>query len=137
MIQYKLEKEIQLEKLIALYEDVGWTSYTQDLSVMEALVPNAYQVIAAWNEEELVGLIRSISDGVYILYIQDLLVRKSYQGKGIGSKLLKRMIQENINIRQKVLLTECEEKIMSFYEKNGFGAADNKDLGVAFVRYDQ
>lgn len=136
MIEYKQVKELDLDQLSHLYKDVGWTGYTQDPSIMRAIIPQSYQVIAAFEGDELIGLIRSLSDGVYILYIQDILVKRAYQRKGIGSELLKRMLEGKTDIKQKVLLTDFEEKTMAFYEKNGFHAANSKDWGVAFVRYD-
>lgn len=133
-IIFKDTKDIDLAQIKILYEDVKWTAYTEDETILQSIIPNSLQVLSAWDKEELVGLVRAVGDGVYILYIQDLLVKESYQGKGIGSELLQRMLKDNKSIRQKVLMTSFEEKTIKFYEKNGLKRADNEQTGIAFVK---
>lgn len=134
-IVYKETKEIDVDKVRGLYLDVKWTAYTEDEGIIRSIIPNALHVISAWEGEELVGLVRTIGDGVYILYIQDLLVKEAYQGKGIGSELLQKMIHKNKHIPQKVLMTDNQESTVRFYEQNGFVKADGGSNGVAFVQY--
>lgn len=133
-INYRGTKQIDIEQLRSLYEDVGWSAYTEDEEILRSIVPNSNQVISAWDKETLVGLIRTIGDGVYVMYIQDLLVKEAYQGKVIGSELLQRMLKNNQHIRQTVLLTSYEEKTMEFYKKNGLKPAVSEETGVAFVK---
>lgn len=137
MIEYKYTKEIPVSQLKRLYNDVGWTAYTKSDEVMKAIIPHAFDVITAWDKDELVGLTRSISDGVFILYIQDVLVKEAYQGKGIGSALLTQMVEKYPDIRQKVLLTDFIEDKIHFYEKNGFKRANSSDTGIALVRIEK
>lgn len=134
-IVYKETKEIDVSKIRELYLDVKWTAYIEDETIIQSIIPNALHVISAWVGEELIGLVRAVGDGVYILYIQDLLVKEAYQGKGIGSKLLQKMINDHKHIPQKVLMTENQEKTVHFYEKNGFMKADGGNAGIAFVQY--
>lgn len=134
-ITYKETKSIDTEKLKALYLDVEWTAYPEDETILSAIVPNALQVISAWDGSELVGLARTVGDGVYIMYIQDILVKETYQGKGIGSELLQRLLDSNKHIHQKVLMTKDTIKTVQFYEKNGFMKVNGKKAGIAFVKY--
>lgn len=136
-IIYKETKAIQTEKVRELYLDAGWIAYTEKENIIDAIVPNALQVISAWDGEELVGLVRTVGDGVYIMYIQDILVKKAHQGRGIGSHLLQTILSNNKQIPQKVLMTEDTEKTIKFYEKNGFTKVNGKETGVAFSRYDR
>ena len=48
--------------------------------------------IAAYEEDELVGYIDCVSNGVTDAYIQDLMVLPKYQGRGVGSELMKKTI---------------------------------------------
>lgn len=136
-IVYKETKVIQTDKVRELYLDAGWMAYTEKGNIINSIIPNALQVISAWEGEELVGLIRTVGDGVYIMYIQDILVKKAYQGRGIGSHLLQTVLSGNKQIPQKVLMTEDKEKTIKFYEKNGFTKVNGKETGVAFSRYDR
>ena len=52
----------------------------------------SYFHIAAYDNEKLVGYSDSVSNGVTDAYIQDLMVHPDYQGNGIGTELMNRMI---------------------------------------------
>ena len=82
-ITYKHTKTITLEHLEQLYSDVGWTAYTKDLDLLQQALSQSLDVISGWDGERLVGLIRTVGDGLTILYIQDILVLNAYQNKGL------------------------------------------------------
>ena len=122
MITYQTTKTIKDLDLRPLYEAVGWKSYTERVTDLSALVANAQLVLSAWDNEKLVGLIRTVGDGISIQYVQDILVLPDYQNKGIGSELLKKIIEKSKDIRQFVLITDGsdENKVaIEFYQKNG------------------
>lgn len=108
-----------INEIMELYEDVGWSSYTNDKDNLKNAINNSLKVWTAWDEDRLVGLARVIGDNYTIIYIQDILVLTGYQNQGIGSKLLQLILEEYKSIRQIVLLTEDTEKTRSFYQKNG------------------
>jgi ribosomal protein S18 acetylase RimI-like enzyme len=114
-----------------LYEGVGWSAYTKDPErLLKALAHS--EVITAYVEEQLVGLIRCITDGQTILYIQDLLVASEFQGQKIGQRLLKKMLANHPSIRQKVLITDNTEKTRHFYEACGFSSLEEQQI-AAFI----
>lgn len=104
---------------MALYEDVGWTSYIDEAELLMKAIENSLNVWTLWEGEKLIGLARTIGDGTTICYLQDILIIKSYQGRGLGSELLKEILKANENIRQFVLLTDDTEKTKKFYKKLG------------------
>src|SRR6185436_7079531 len=57
---------------------------------MAAMVQNANLVITAWDNEQLIGISRAITDWVYATYLSDLAVRVSHQRQGIGKELMRR-----------------------------------------------
>ena len=120
MIQYSENGRIPFEKLMDLYNSVGWTAYTKDLNVMKKLLPGALSYTSAWDGDRLVGLIRTVGDGCSILYIQDLLVHPDYQRQGIGQTLVTQTVAAAENIRQICLSTENTEKTVQFYRSVGF-----------------
>lgn len=132
MISYLKTKELTQQQLFELYEDVGWTAYTKDIEQLQQAVQHSLSVITAWKKNELVGLIRVIGDGLTIIYIQDLLVKKEVQNQGIGFELMQQILLEYQTVRQIVLLTEEAPSIRHFYEKCGFTSADKGDT-VAFI----
>ncbi|MGF2055655.1 GNAT family N-acetyltransferase [Vagococcus fluvialis] len=133
MIHYKENYQIYKSDLEKLYSSVGWAAYTKNLEVLEQAINHSLQVISAWDEDELVGLIRVIGDGFTIIYVQDILVHPDYQDKKIGTELMTKILDNYPEVRQKVLLTEDAPDVRHFYEKFGFTSCD-KGGAVAFYR---
>lgn len=107
------------DQVLALYEDAGWTAYTDEPDILMKAIENSLKVWTLWDGEKLIGLARTIGDGATICYLQDILILKVYQGQGFGSDLLKEIMKENQNIRQFVLLTDDAEETKNFYKKVG------------------
>lgn len=124
-IKYRISKNISREDIIKLYEDAGWTSYTNDIPKLMKAIENSLFTAAAFLEEELIGLIRIVGDGLTIIYIQDILVLNKYKRMKIGTQLMNIALQEFKDVRQKVLLTEDTEVNRKFYESFGFSSCDN------------
>ncbi len=103
--------------------------------LLESALSNSLSVISAWDNNLLVGLLRVVGDGLPIIYVQDLLVLKEYQNKGIGTQLITRVLSDYKQVRQKVLLTNEEPKVRYFYESHGFISCDQGSL-VAFTNLD-
>lgn len=133
-IEIKEDIIADIEKIMHLYEDAEWHAYTKDKSRLKDTIENSMKVITAWDKHELVGLIRVVGDQHTIIYIQDILVLKEYQGQGIGSKLLSLVLKKYKSIRQIVLMTDNTEETIRFYKKNGM--VDTSEYnGIAFVKY--
>lgn len=122
-----------LDSVLNLYNDVLWSAYTSDPKQLENALKNSLKIWTAWDEDLLVGLARVVGDSYTIVYIQDILVLNSYQKKGIGSQLLKIILDEYKDIRQIILLTDDTDRSIRFYEKNGFTKVSNYKT-VAFMK---
>lgn len=132
-IHYQETKQIPRFQLLKLYNDAGWTAYTNDSESLENAIKNSLYVLIAIQGEELVGLVRVVGDGFTIAYIQDILVLKSHKRQGIGTKLIATVLEKFSDIRQKVLLTDENQETRLFYESLGFESCDKGRL-VAFVK---
>ena len=71
--------------------------------------------ITAYDNENLVGCLRVLSDGYYFGTITELLVLPQYQKQGIGSKLLQ-LAKDNTPT---MLYFGSQPAAEQFYEKNG------------------
>ena len=114
------KEKISRENLLNLYNSVGWSSYTDDIENLEKAIQNSSYVVCAYEEEELVGLARSISDDVSIHYLQDILIEPKHQRKGIARQLLSLCLSRFSHVRTHVILTDDEEKQKLFYESMGY-----------------
>lgn len=122
-----------VEELLRLYEDAEWTSYTSDPGRLTEALKNSAYVVTARDNGLLVGLVRCISDGKTIAYVQDILVLKSRKRLGIGKELMRKVQTKYEDLRQLVLLTDNAEEQRAFYEACGFADAQEKSLRC-FVR---
>ncbi|SHI16133.1 MULTISPECIES: GNAT family N-acetyltransferase [Sporanaerobacter] len=123
----------EIDQLMDLYNDVEWYAYTDDKIKLKNAISNSLKVLTAWDNEKLVGLIRVVGDGYTIIYIQDILILKNYQSQGVGSYLLKLILERYKLIRQIVLMTDQTEKTINFYQKNGMVKASDYNC-VTFVK---
>ena len=77
--------------------------------------------------------IRTVGDGNTIVYIQDVLVDPGHQRKGIGSALIRAVLDRFRNVRQIVLSTDAQPSTIAFYESLGFRKME--DMGCcSFMR---
>jgi GNAT superfamily N-acetyltransferase len=130
--------EIDLSEVLDLYTSVGWSAYTADPANLQAALNGSSTVVQALENSRLVGLARVVSDHASICYLQDILVRPEFQGRGIGRALAEKVLEPYAQVRQKVLLTDDEPGQQAFYEALGYTAATDYRGGVvrAFVRFD-
>lgn len=117
---FKEDIILNVEDILYLYNDVGWSSYTKDIDSLIKSIKNSLKVISVWDKDLLVGLIRVVGDGHSIIYIQDILILQKYQNRGIGKRLIEIILDKYKNVMQKVLLTDKEEKNILFYKKLDF-----------------
>jgi len=62
-----------------------------------------------------------INKGMRVGYIEDVSVRKGYEGLGIGSQLIKYATTDAISVENcKKVLLYCSERTRTFYEKLGY-----------------
>jgi GNAT superfamily N-acetyltransferase len=119
--------------ILRLYNDAGWTLYTNNPEQLIRAIQNSHYVLSAWDGEELVALLRAVGDGETILYIQDILVLQAYQGQGIGSTLMKMALEAHAQVRQVVLITDQDTGLHTFYRK--VGLKEVSEIGLSgFVR---
>ena len=115
--EYKSFRESEIRKL---YDSAGWTAYTGDMDKLRAGFRNSLLVLAAYDEDDLVGLIRVIGDGCTMVFIQDLLVEPAHQREGIGTALIDEVLERYADVRQIMLLSDDIPENAAFYESVGF-----------------
>ncbi|KOO46365.1 acetyltransferase [Priestia koreensis] len=106
----------QLEKL---YEDLGWNSLHLTVAELEAMCKQSWYVVYAFDEGVLVGTGRVISDGVITGTICGVGVAPAYQKRGIGQKIMEKIVTycEQHRVIPQLF---CDEKLESYYQKHGF-----------------
>ena len=109
--EYKIFNEAEI---LRLYRSVGWTAYTDHLEVLQKGFEKSMLTLAAYEGDQLLGIIRAVGDGHTIVFVQDILVFPEYQRKGIGSALLQAMLDRYSHVRQIELATDNTPKTIAF-----------------------
>ena len=108
------------EEILDLYTDAGWIAYTENPDALRKGYENSLLILAAYEGDELQGIIRVVGDGHTIVFVQDILVYKRFQRQGIGSALLQAVLERYSSVRQIELVTDNTEKTVAFYRSAGF-----------------
>ncbi|HJO95975.1 MAG TPA: GNAT family N-acetyltransferase [Victivallales bacterium] len=112
--------KINWEQLTELYGEIGLVAgygKKKDLIKIKKAFKSSFKVITAWDKNKLVGAGRLVSDGACYGMIFDIGVLPEYQKKGIGRKIVLRLLEENQNLCIHLTSTFGNEK---FYNKLGF-----------------
>jgi GNAT superfamily N-acetyltransferase len=102
---------------------VGWP-HPPSPEAHRRILRGSEVVVLAWDDAAggLVGFITAVGDGVLAASIPLLEVLTEYQGVGIGTELVRRMLAE-LDGRYMVDLT-CDHELVPFYERLGLMHAD-------------
>ena len=134
MIHYKINPQLDFAAVLDLYDSVSWSNYTNRPQQLEQAFHQSLFVMAAYDDEELVGLIRAVGDGLTIIFIQDLLVYPHYQRQGIGRSLLQKTLERFKDVYQIQLATEQSDKNLAFSQELGFRRQEDFDCtGMIYV----
>lgn len=117
MITYIDNKSTPAKAIADLREAVSWNRME---NAYKNPLMTSYYHIACYYEDKLIGYVDSVSNGVTDAYIQDLIVHPDYQGKGIGTELMNRMIATLKERNIYMISVVFEEKLKSFYNRFGF-----------------
>ncbi len=75
--------------------------------------------LGAYENGKLLGLIRVVGDGHTIVLVQDILVFPEHQRQGVGTKLLRVVLEAYAHVRQVQLATDNTPKTIAFYKAMG------------------
>lgn len=108
---------------------VGWPTKPSPEVHVQLLRKSDHQIIAVNEENEVVGFITAITDGVLSAYIPFLEVLPEYQDRGIGKELVKRMLEKLKDFY--MIDLSCDPDVQPFYEHLGM----DKSVGMRLRNY--
>lgn len=107
---------ISWEELARLF-DLAPLGKNRDPEKLETAFRNSLLKVFAFDGTKLVGAGRALSDGVWRAAIYDVAVLPEYQGKGIGSAIVRQLVD---CARVDVIMLYAEPGKEEFYEQFGF-----------------
>jgi ribosomal protein S18 acetylase RimI-like enzyme len=105
---------------------VGWPQSPSPERHLELLRRSDYVVLAR-DHERVVGFVTAISDGVLSAYVPLLEVLPEYQGRGIGSELMSRLLARLESLYMVDLC--CDAGLEPFYRRLGLRTWD-RGMGI-------
>ncbi|MDZ4163614.1 MAG: GNAT family N-acetyltransferase [Smithellaceae bacterium] len=123
MTQYRFlsqPKEKETVDIIELYRQAGWWEREDDDGQVSAIVAGSHCFLVALEGERIIGMGRAISDRASDAYIQDVTVHPSRRGTGIGSELIRTLIDRLRADGIKWIGLIAEKDSSPFYRPFGF-----------------
>jgi GNAT superfamily N-acetyltransferase len=133
-IEY-FEYTVTAKDLVSLQAAVGFGN--ADLEQATKAIQNSLYTICAKINDKTVGMGRIVGDGARVFYLQDLFIDPKYQRQGIGTQLMKRMmdyIKKNAfpDTYTTVGLMAAKGK-EEFYIHQGFRVRPNENEGPGML----
>ena len=102
------------EDFVRLRNETSWGDIT--LKQAKIALNNSLLGVHLHSNDETIAMCRLVGDGVFNVYIQDVVVKPSRRGKGLGQKMLKTLITH----MKDNLPTSCTVGLMAAYGQDGF-----------------
>lgn len=133
-VEYEDELPSSLE-YAELFETTGWNKvYKASPNALGEALQNSWNTVSAYESGRLVGFGRVVSDGVLYAMVYDLIVIPSHQGKGIGSEILSRLIQNCRAAGIRDIQLFCTAGKSDFYKRLGFEELTADSPGMRLSR---
>lgn len=131
------ENQLDIETYMHLRREVGWKMLSPKQAQMA--LSNCLFNVVAYEDGEAVGMGRIVGDGAVVCYVQDLVILPRVQGRGIGSRVLGRLIEYVESITEDgtemMLCLMCAKGREGFYKKHDFMARPTENLGPGMIQY--
>jgi len=124
-VTFSEPRELDPAKLTRLFNQAPWAKGRKEADAKQMLA-NTDLFVCVWDAERLVGFGRVLTDYVYRASIWDIIVDKTYQGQGIGTELVRRIL--NHPRLKKVELFWLCTRMPEFYEKLGFSSKEQTGM---------
>ena len=109
------------QAIYSLYQSEKWLSFTEE-KVTSLFSTNLSHYVVVEENQKILGFARYLTDEVMTTFLAEIIIDKSYRGKGLGRRLI-------AEIHQKYPLTRIEliSEVDGFYQTVGF-----KPVGTGF-----
>ena len=123
------------DEYFSLFVTTRWNEeYSASPDDLERANRNSWLVVSAYDENKLVGFGRVVTDFVLHAMIFDMIVLPEYQGRGIGTMILTRLVSRCLEQGIRDIQLFCAQGKRAFYEKNGFEVRANDAPGMQFKK---
>ncbi|MBI5355971.1 MAG: GNAT family N-acetyltransferase [Candidatus Aenigmarchaeota archaeon] len=115
-------KRVSAKELREVFESSG-IKRPDNIKRLGKMIKHSNLVVTAMDNGKLVGIARALTDFSWVCYVSDIAVRKEYQKRGIGKRLVAE-IRKALGSNVMILLLSAPEA-EKFYPKIGFERVKN------------
>jgi ribosomal protein S18 acetylase RimI-like enzyme len=116
-------------QLLGLFHQAPWAK-GRSLEDAKAMLLHTDLTLCAWDGERLIGFGRVLTDFIYRATIWDVIVDRAYQGQGVGTDIVQRILKHP-RLERVELFWLCTRR-PGFYEKLGFSSKEQ--IGLVWSR---
>ncbi len=117
-VKYLVNENFNIDEVLNIFNSFNWKREKEQIY---SAFKNSYYILV-YNNENLIGFGRAISDYYCYTSIHDVLVLKEFQNKGIGTNIMNMLIEKFSDTN--IYLTHTPDKD-EFYNKFNFNKIDN------------
>lgn len=115
-----------VNEYIQLRIEVGWGALHSDLA--ESSFKNSMYQVCLKENDLLIGYGRLTEENAFTIYVQDIMIKPSYQGKGLGTKIMEDIMLyiKNNSPQGRMLRLLASSGKENFYKRFGFVKKPNE-----------
>jgi len=112
---------LRRDELVGLFQS-GWWTASRDRAAVDRLIDGSDVVVGLVDvaTDRLVGFARSITDGVFLAVVLDVIVAPPYRGTGLGARLMDELLAAEALKNVESIELVCQPELIAFYERWGF-----------------
>jgi len=120
-ISLKETKDLDYEKVVKIFYEVQFLKPPEKREVYKEAIEKAFRnsqlVVSAWDDDELIGFVRVLTDEMLFATIWNMMIKPSHQKKGVGTMLIQKCLDTYPHLH---FFLFAGEHCTDFYKKMGF-----------------
>jgi ribosomal protein S18 acetylase RimI-like enzyme len=124
-VTYSHKESPEASQLLRLFQQAPWAK-DRTLDDAKDMLRHTDLTLCAWDRDRLIGFGRVLTDFVYRATIWDVIVDRAYQGQGVGTEIVRRILNHP-RLKRVELFWLCTRR-PGFYEKLGFSSKEQTGM---------
>lgn len=124
-VTYSHNENPHASQLLVLFHQAPWAK-GRSLDDAKEMLRHTDLTLCAWDGDRLIGFGRVLTDFIYRATIWDVIVDGAYQGQGVGTEIVRRILNHP-RLKRVELFWLCTRR-PDFYEKLGFSAKEQTGM---------